>query len=114
MGSDSDTACRLARYFQAVSWRLQGSHLSAVEFAIPQMNRTFAHPLHFVSHDVVCDVVRESSITSKCQSESDSESELAVADANLGNMLLCGVHLAFLFRASQVLEQMRVQVRIQI
>ena len=85
-----------------------------MEFAIPQMNRTFTHPLHFVSHDVVCDVVRESSITSECQSESDSESELAVADANLGNMLLCGVHLAFLFRASQVLEQMRVQVRIQI
>ena len=58
--------------------------------------------------------MRESSITSECQSESDSESELAVADANFKNMLLCGVHLAFLFRASQVLEQMRVQVRIQI
>ena len=64
--------------------------------------------MHFVSHVDVCGVVFESSITSKCQSESDSESVSAVADANLGNMLLRGVHLAFLLRASQVLEQMRV------
>ena len=70
--------------------------------------------VHFVSHDDVGGVAFESSITSKCQSEFDSESVSAVADANLGNMLLRGVYLAFLFRASQVLEQMRVQVRIQI
>ena len=78
------------------------------------MNPTFAQSFDFVSHDDGCGVVRKSSITSKYQSESDSESVSAVADANLGNMLLRGVHLAFLFRASQVLEQMRVQVRIQI
>ena len=70
--------------------------------------------VHFVSHDDVGGVAFESSITFKCQSEFDSESVSAVADANLGNMLLRGVHLAFLLRANQVLEQMCVLVRIQI
>ena len=59
------------------------------------------NPVHFVSHDDVGGVAFESSITFKCQSEFDSESVSAVADANLGNMLLRGVHLAFLLRVTK-------------
>ena len=57
--------------------------------------------VHFVSHDDVGGVAFESSITFKCQSDFDSESVSAVADANLGNMLLRGVHPAFLLRATK-------------